>query len=58
MLQQAKQAAEKAKTDAQINQQLAEQKFENQIKLLEEVNDKYMYENAELMKIFAFYFFA
>ena len=54
-LQQAKQAAEKAKTDAQINQKLLEQKMENQSKITEDADKKYREENAELLKTLAKY---
>ena len=54
-LQQAKQTAEKAKTEAETNQKLVEQRVENQKKLLKESDEKYREENAELLKIFSNY---
>jgi len=54
-LQQAKQVAEKEKTEAETHRKLSEQNLENQKRLFEDAEKKQKEKNAELLKIFTQY---
>jgi len=54
-LQQEKQAAEKAKTETEMNRKLSEQNLENKAKSIEDSDKKYKEKSNELLKIFAEY---